>query len=116
MYKKAKASFWTAEEMDLSKNMHKLDDNERHFISHVLVFFAASNGIVDENLIERFSSVTSTLTQSSVSLLMLLRLSRNSSRVCRICVLFLYCSNILLHRRATMWTHRHERNIDVPVY
>jgi Ribonucleotide reductase, small chain len=101
MYKKAKASFWTAEEMDLLKNMHKLDDNERHFISHVLVFFAASDGIVDENLIERFSSVTSTLTQSSVSLLMLLRLSRNSSQGCRIPVLLLYYSNIFLHRRAS---------------
>ncbi|CAE6523565.1 unnamed protein product [Rhizoctonia solani] len=60
MYKKAEASFWTAEEMDLSKDLHdwdnKLNDNERHFISHVLAFFAASDGIVNENLIERFSN------------------------------------------------------------
>ncbi|PWN21318.1 ribonucleotide reductase R2 subunit variant [Microstroma glucosiphilum] len=60
MYKKAEASFWTAEEIDLSKDMHdwdnKLNDNERHFISHVLAFFAASDGIVNENLVERFSS------------------------------------------------------------
>ena len=60
MYKKAKASFWTAEEMDLSKDVHnwtnKLNDNERHFISHVLTFFAASDGIVNENLVERFSN------------------------------------------------------------
>lgn len=60
MYKKAEASFWTAEEMDLSKDMHdwqnKLNDNERHFISHVLAFFAASDGIVNENLLERFSN------------------------------------------------------------
>ena len=60
MYKKAEASFWTAEEMDLSKDMHdwenKLNDNERHFVSHVLAFFAASDGIVNENLVERFSS------------------------------------------------------------
>src|SRR5258708_33121971 len=60
MYKKAEASFWTAEEMDLSKDLndweHKLNDNERHFISHVLAFFAASDGIVNENLVERFSS------------------------------------------------------------
>jgi len=60
MYKKAEASFWTAEEMDLSKDMHdwqdKLNDNERHFISHVLAFFAASDGIVNENLVERFSN------------------------------------------------------------
>ncbi|KAH9482806.1 Ribonucleotide-diphosphate reductase (RNR), small subunit [Psilocybe cubensis] len=60
MYKKAEASFWTAEEMDLSKDIHdwnnRLNDNERHFISHVLAFFAASDGIVNENLLERFSN------------------------------------------------------------
>lgn len=59
MYKKAEASFWTAEEMDLSKDLHdwenRLNANERHFISHVLAFFAASDGIVNENLVERFS-------------------------------------------------------------
>lgn len=54
----AEASFWTAEEVDLSKDMddwEKLTDNERKFISHVLAFFAASDGIVNENLVERFS-------------------------------------------------------------
>jgi ribonucleoside-diphosphate reductase subunit M2 len=60
MYKKAEASFWTAEEMDLSKDIHdwtnRLNDNERHFVSHVLAFFAASDGIVNENLVERFSN------------------------------------------------------------
>ncbi|KAF8812328.1 beta subunit of ribonucleotide reductase [Phlegmacium glaucopus] len=60
MYKKAEASFWTAEEMDLSKDVldwnNRLNDNERHFISHVLAFFAASDGIVNENLVERFSN------------------------------------------------------------
>ena len=60
MYKKAEASFWTAEEMDLSKDLHdwqnRLNDNERHFISHILAFFAASDGIVNENLVERFSN------------------------------------------------------------
>lgn len=60
MYKKAEASFWTAEEIDLSKDLHdwnnKLNDDERFFISHVLAFFAASDGIVNENLVERFSS------------------------------------------------------------
>ncbi|KAJ7727497.1 ribonucleotide reductase small subunit [Mycena olivaceomarginata] len=60
MYKKAEASFWTAEEMDLSKDLHdwnnKLNNDERHFISHVLAFFAASDGIVNENLLERFSN------------------------------------------------------------
>ncbi|CAK5262745.1 unnamed protein product, partial [Mycena citricolor] len=60
MYKKAEASFWTAEEMDLSKDLHdwnnKLNNDERHFLSHVLAFFAASDGIVNENLLERFSN------------------------------------------------------------
>ncbi|KAK5109278.1 Ribonucleotide-diphosphate reductase (RNR), small subunit [Meristemomyces frigidus] len=59
MYKKAEASFWTAEEIDLSKDLHdwnkRLHDDERFFISHVLAFFAASDGIVNENLVERFS-------------------------------------------------------------
>jgi len=58
MYKKAEASFWTAEEVDLSKDLahwEALKDDERHFISHVLAFFAASDGIVNENLVERFS-------------------------------------------------------------
>src|SRR5256714_156220 len=59
MYKKAEASFWTAEEVDLSKDLNdwhnRLNDDERYFISHVLAFFAASDGIVNENLVERFS-------------------------------------------------------------
>jgi len=57
MYKKAEASFWTAEEVDLSKDMkdwENLKDDERYFVSHVLAFFAASDGIVNENLVERF--------------------------------------------------------------
>ncbi len=56
-YKKAEASFWTAEEIDLSqdlKDWENLTDGERHFISHVLAFFAASDGIVNENLAEHF--------------------------------------------------------------
>ncbi|KAL6762364.1 ribonucleoside-diphosphate reductase small chain [Haematococcus lacustris] len=56
-YKKAEASFWTAEEVDLGgdmKDWEKLTDDERHFISHVLAFFAASDGIVNENLAGRF--------------------------------------------------------------
>ncbi|KAH7920792.1 ribonucleoside-diphosphate reductase small chain [Leucogyrophana mollusca] len=60
MYKKAQASFWTAEEMDLSSDIvewnTRLTDNERFFISRVLAFFAASDGIVNENLVERFSN------------------------------------------------------------
>ncbi|XP_023246274.1 ribonucleoside-diphosphate reductase subunit M2 B isoform X2 [Copidosoma floridanum] len=58
MYKKAEASFWTVEEVDLSKDLkdwQKLNTDEKHFISHVLAFFAASDGIVNENLVERFS-------------------------------------------------------------
>lgn len=57
-YKKAEASFWTAEEIDLSKDVahwEKLKDDERHFISHVLAFFAASDGIVNENLVSAFN-------------------------------------------------------------
>ncbi|MBC6994276.1 ribonucleotide-diphosphate reductase subunit beta [Neolewinella lacunae] len=57
-YKDTEASFWTAEEIDLSADLndwnHKLNDNERHFIKHVLAFFAASDGIVNENLAENF--------------------------------------------------------------
>ncbi|KAL8915149.1 MAG: hypothetical protein Q9171_000268 [Xanthocarpia ochracea] len=59
MYKKAEASFWTAEEIDLSKDLHdwnnRVNDDEKYFISHILAFFAASDGIVNENLVERFS-------------------------------------------------------------
>nr|XP_033321257.1 ribonucleoside-diphosphate reductase subunit M2 B isoform X2 [Megalopta genalis] len=58
MYKKAEASFWTVEEVDLSKDIpdwNSLTSSEKHFISHVLAFFAASDGIVNENLVERFS-------------------------------------------------------------
>ena len=57
MYKKAMASFWTAEEIDLSMDLadwEKLKTEEKHFIKHVLAFFAASDGIVNENLVERF--------------------------------------------------------------
>ncbi|MBI3521111.1 MAG: ribonucleotide-diphosphate reductase subunit beta [Bacteroidetes bacterium] len=57
-YKKSEASFWTAEEIDLSNDTadwnNKLNDNERHFIKHVLAFFAASDGIVNENLAINF--------------------------------------------------------------
>ncbi|KAF8192483.1 ribonucleotide reductase [Pholiota molesta] len=52
-------SFWTAEEIDLSHDLwdwDQLNAGERHFISHVLAFFAASDGIVNENLVERFST------------------------------------------------------------
>ncbi|XP_055354075.1 ribonucleoside-diphosphate reductase subunit M2 B-like isoform X2 [Paramacrobiotus metropolitanus] len=58
MYKKAEASFWTAEEVDLSKDHEdwaSLKPAEQHFVSYVLAFFAASDGIVNENLVERFS-------------------------------------------------------------
>uniref|UniRef100_I3J390 Ribonucleotide reductase M2 b n=1 Tax=Oreochromis niloticus TaxID=8128 RepID=I3J390_ORENI len=58
MYKQAQASFWTVEEVDLSKDLahwDRLKAEEKHFISHVLAFFAASDGIVNENLVQRFS-------------------------------------------------------------
>lgn len=57
MYKKAQASFWTVGEVDLAKDMDDwagLKENERYFVKHVLAFFAASDGIVNENLAERF--------------------------------------------------------------
>ncbi|HOP43710.1 MAG: ribonucleotide-diphosphate reductase subunit beta [Flavobacteriales bacterium] len=57
-YKKHEASFWTAEEIDLHADLvdwnDKLNDDERYFIKHVLAFFAASDGIVNENLAENF--------------------------------------------------------------
>lgn len=59
-YKQSEACFWTASEIDLHQDMHdwtnKLNDNERHFIKHVLAFFAASDGIVNENLAENMLS------------------------------------------------------------
>lgn len=60
MYKKHEQSFWTAEEIDLHPDLvdweNKLNDDERHFIKHVLAFFAASDGIVNENLAVNFMS------------------------------------------------------------
>ena len=57
-YKKCEASFWTAEEIDLHQDLNdwstKLNDDERYFIKHILAFFAASDGIVNENLAENF--------------------------------------------------------------
>jgi len=58
LYKTEEHSFWTAEEIDLSQDItdweDKLNDNERHYIKNVLAFFAASDGIVNENLAENF--------------------------------------------------------------
>jgi len=58
MYKKHESTFWTAEELDLSADRadfeNKLTDNERHFVEHVLAFFAASDAIVNENLVQNF--------------------------------------------------------------
>jgi len=60
MYKMEQASFWTAEEIDLAEDLNdwnnKLNDDERHFLKHVLAFFAASDGIVNENLVMNFSN------------------------------------------------------------
>ena len=58
MYKKAVASFWSADEINFNQDLvdlEKLNDNEKYFINHILAFFAASDGIVCENLSERFS-------------------------------------------------------------
>lgn len=58
LYKQAQANIWTAEEIDLSQDLTdwetRLNDNERHFIKHILAFFAASDGIVNENIAENF--------------------------------------------------------------
>jgi ribonucleoside-diphosphate reductase beta chain len=60
MYKLAEASFWTAEEIDLAQDLNdwenKITSDERHFIKHVLAFFAASDGIVNENLAVNFTN------------------------------------------------------------
>jgi ribonucleoside-diphosphate reductase subunit M2 len=59
MYKKAEASFWTVEEIDLTADImdwDRLSANERHFVSHVLAFFAASNGINNKNLSSNFAT------------------------------------------------------------
>ncbi|HET8809470.1 MAG TPA: ribonucleotide-diphosphate reductase subunit beta [Flavobacteriaceae bacterium] len=57
-YKKMEASFWTAEEINLDQDIpdwnNKLNNDERYFIKHILAFFAASDGIVNENLAENF--------------------------------------------------------------
>ncbi len=56
-YKKAQQVFWTAEEIDLQQDLNdweKLNEGEKHFVKHVLAFFAASDGIVNENLAENF--------------------------------------------------------------
>ena len=59
MYKQEVASFWTAEEIDLAQDLKEwedvLSDDERHFLKHVLAFFAASDGIVNENLVTNFA-------------------------------------------------------------
>ena len=57
-YKSMEASFWTAEEIDLSQDLNdwnnKLSEDEKYFVKHILAFFAASDGIVNENLAENF--------------------------------------------------------------
>ena len=59
MYKKSVASFWTPEEIDLDQDLHdweKLNKDEQHFIKYILAFFAASDGIVTENLAQQFTT------------------------------------------------------------
>jgi ribonucleoside-diphosphate reductase beta chain len=59
MYKQEQASFWTAEEIDLAedlKDWKNLNNDEQHFVKHILAFFAASDGIVNENLVMNFSN------------------------------------------------------------
>jgi ribonucleoside-diphosphate reductase beta chain len=58
LYKQQEACFWTAEEIDLAQDIqdweHKLNDDEKHFVKHILAFFAASDGIVNENIALNF--------------------------------------------------------------
>ena len=58
MYKKAEANFWTAEELDLSKDLNdfngKMNEDERYFVENVLAFFANSEAMINENLASRF--------------------------------------------------------------
>jgi len=58
LYKQQQACFWTAEEIDLKDDIYdwenKLNEDEQHFVKHVLAFFAASDGIVNENLAMNF--------------------------------------------------------------
>jgi ribonucleotide reductase beta subunit family protein with ferritin-like domain len=59
MYTKAEASFWTAEEINLMADIadrDRLSANECHFVSHILTFFAASDGIVNKNLSSNFAT------------------------------------------------------------
>ena len=59
MYKKAESSFWKVKEIDLTTDIvdwSHLSDSKRHFLSHILVFFAASDGIVNENLCHNFAT------------------------------------------------------------
>lgn len=63
-YKKAESSFWTAEEVDLARDIpdfNALTKDEQHFVKHVLAFFAASDGIVNENLLENFANEVAVL-------------------------------------------------------
>jgi ribonucleotide reductase beta subunit family protein with ferritin-like domain len=71
MYKKAVASFWSVEEVDLSTDLRDwptLSQEEQHFIKHVLAFFASSDGIVIENLAGRFNMGERKLFPSWISL------------------------------------------------
>jgi ribonucleotide reductase beta subunit family protein with ferritin-like domain len=65
MYEKAELSFWKAEEMDLLKDLHdwtnKLNDNEHHFITHLLPYFAASDGEFGQPFLQQSPSGRSSL-------------------------------------------------------
>ncbi|KAJ3225924.1 hypothetical protein HDU81_007584 [Chytriomyces hyalinus] len=61
LYKTAVNAFWVTDELDLSTDLvdwDKLNENERYYIKHILAFFAQSDGIVNENLLERFEKET----------------------------------------------------------
>ena len=63
-YKKVVAAFWTPEEVDLARDLddfNKLNEEEKHFVKYVLAFFAASDALVNDNLLERFSNEVAVL-------------------------------------------------------
>ncbi|KAL7270758.1 Ribonucleotide-diphosphate reductase (RNR), small subunit [Rhizina undulata] len=113
MYKKAEMFFWTAEEIDLSKDLkewnNQLTNDERHFVSHVLVFFAASDGIVNENLVQISSNevhIPEARIRSRGSTL-LVQLTRVSCSVNVICPFILTeCLSVPCIRKKADWAIR----------
>lgn len=97
MAEKAEASMWSVHEIDLSEDIihwRKLNDNERHFISHVLAFFAASDGIVNENIAKRFSTEVQV---AEIRYFYDFQMAIESVHA-SMYLLFLCCNNFFMHR------------------